>query len=153
MADIRRAIPEDIDTLVQFRCRLMEEIGHLPPDADVTELAEATEQYLTDHMLDQTFIAWVAEQEGRIIGTGGLVFLERPPSPDNLAGLEAYIMNMYTVPEWRGQGVATAILRTMVDHVKASPARRIWLHATEAGAPLYERYGFTCRTNVMEMMW
>ncbi|MBD2524509.1 GNAT family N-acetyltransferase [Nostoc sp. FACHB-133] len=32
----------------------------------------------------------------------------------NLSGLEAYILNVYTIPMWRGQGIATALLKEII---------------------------------------
>jgi GNAT superfamily N-acetyltransferase len=153
MTSIRRATAADVDALVWLRLRLLDEMGDIPPGADSDALAAAIEQYFTDQLLAQRFHAWVAEDEGRIVGTGGLVFLERPPSHDNLAGLDAYIMNIYTRPERRGGGIATAILRAMVEHARAADACRIWLHASEAGAAIYAREGFTVKRDVMELTW
>jgi GNAT superfamily N-acetyltransferase len=64
-------------------------------------------------------------------------------------------MNMYTVPEWRGRGVATALLREIIKFVKGTGARRIWLRATEEGRPVYEKAGFSPVTSYsyMELVW
>lgn len=83
----------------------------------------------------------------------GLLFFERPPTAGNLSGVDAYVMNMYTVPEWRGQGLAGALLRELIAHVRATPARRIWLHASAAGRPVYEAQGFVPKSSAMELVW
>ncbi len=68
-------------------------------------------------------------------------------------GLEAYIMNMYTLPEWRGQGVATALVQSILHYVQQTSARRIWLHTTEAGRHVYEQCGFVFSEGDMEITW
>jgi GNAT superfamily N-acetyltransferase len=62
-------------------------------------------------------------------------------------------MNMYTVPAWRGHGLASATLQEMITYAKRMGARRIWLHATPAGRPVYEKAGFVLRQSEMELTW
>jgi GNAT superfamily N-acetyltransferase len=91
-----------------------------------------------------------------MVATGGLIFFQKPPSERNLTGLEAYILNMYTVPAWRGQGIATRLLQTLITSAKQRQAHRIWMYATQDGRPLYERAGFVPKrrhTLEMELIW
>ncbi len=75
---------------------------------------------------------------------------DRPPDADNLAGLDAYLMNMYTAPAWRGRGLAARLVREASGFVRSTTARRIWLHATLAGGPVYRRAGFRPAASEME---
>src|SRR5439155_17015968 len=101
----------------------------------------------------ERFLAWVAEVEGGIVATSGLVMLEKPPSAGNPNGLEAYVMNMYTVPDWRGQGLATRLLAEVIAYAKRTPARRISLHSTDAGRTIYRRAGFVQSGSEMRLQW
>ncbi len=151
--NIREANLDDLEALVQLRLTLLREAGNLKSDTSTGTLAEAIRQYLTRTLPTGKFVAWVAEVNGEIIGTSGVVMFERPPVYGNLSGLEAYIMNIYTVPSWRGKGVAMALLREIISYVKKTDARRIWLHATEDGKRLYEKVGFVSTTDEMELIW
>lgn len=151
--NIRKANLDDLETLIQLRLALLREAGNLKSNASTGTLAEAIRQYLTRTLPTSKFLAWVAEADGEIIGTSGVVEFERPPVYGNLSGLEAYIMNIYTVPNWRGKGVAMALLREIISYVKKTDARRIWLHATEDGKRLYEKVGFVSTTDEMELIW
>jgi GNAT superfamily N-acetyltransferase len=51
-------------------------------------------------------------------------------------------MSMYTLPQWRGQGIAAAILQTILDHLRAQGVGMATLHASTSGRPIYEREGF-----------
>src|SRR6266568_2520433 len=139
MVHIRRATQDDLETLVQLRLDFLQEISGDTSDALRETLAGATRTYLADKMAKQEFLIWVAEVEGKIVGTSGLVIFERPPVSQNMSGREGYIMNMYTVPEQRGKGIATAILAELMRFVKGTGAQRVWLHATKDGRPLYEQ--------------
>lgn len=153
---IRRASLEDVEALVQLRLALQLESGHLTQDTMVTALKQATHQYLMEALPKETFIVWVAEAEGKIVASSGLIFFQKPPSENNLSGLEAYILNMYTLPPWRGQGIATRLLHELMQFVKQTRAHRIWMYATQDGKPIYEKVGFVRKTRhtlEMELLW
>ncbi len=154
MFKIRLATAEDLDTLVDIRLRFLREIGHLAEGGPADELAEVFRRYFMKKAPAGEFLAWVAEDEGgRVVATSGLTFFERPPNARNPAGLEAYLSNMYTLPEWRGRGIASALVAAAVEHVRHTPARRIWLEATAQGRRVYERAGFVASNTEMELVW
>lgn len=153
MHKIRLATLEDVETLVRLRVTFLEEVGNFGEGVDTRAVSEAFRNYLLRKLPAGEFLAWVAEEEGEIVATSGLVFFERPPNGTSPAGLEAYVMNMYTRPEWRGRGLATALLDAAILHVKRTDARRVWLHATDVGRPVYERAGFVASDTEMELVW
>mgnify|MGYP003391121235 FL=1 len=64
------------------------------------------------------------------------------PTFHNPTGEKAYIMNMYTLPEYRRQGIAYKTLDLLVAEAKKRNIKMISLEATEQGKPLYDKYGF-----------
>lgn len=148
---IRRATLDDLDALVHLRVALMREMGAVAA-AEEAPLAEAVRRYLLLELPAGRFLAWVAaDGSAAPVACGGLVFLQKPPSPQNHSGREAYIMNMYTEPTWRGHGLAASIFGAIVAHARAAGAGLIRLNATESGRPLYERAGFRASGTEMEM--
>lgn len=59
---------------------------------------------------------------------------------------------MYTVPEYRRQGIAFHTLDLLVKAAKEQGVSQIALEATDMGRPLYERYGFEKMEDEMEMV-
>lgn len=53
------------------------------------------------------------------------------------------IGRMAVVRDWRGRGVGTALLRTLVEHARARGLPELSLHAQRDAVPFYERHGFT----------
>jgi GNAT superfamily N-acetyltransferase len=153
MFTIRRATLDDLDEFIQLRLQLFRETGDLVSDEVPPDLLEATRTYLLANLPTNRFIAWIAEVEGILIGISGVVFLEKPPTRPNLSGKEAYVMNMYTVPEWRGKGVATALLQEILQFVKVNTIPRVWLRTTQDAKHLYEENGFTATKDEMEWLW
>ena len=73
------------------------------------------------------------------------------PTYHNPSGNKAYIMNMYTNPEYRRQGIAFETLRLLVEDAKSRGVNAISLEATDMGRPLYEKYGFIKMNDEMEL--
>ena len=149
----RRAGLDDVEALVRLRLALLREIGELQPGDDEPALAEAIRRYLAGALPGEACAGWVVTDGARIVAGGLLVFFYRPPSARNPAGVEAYVLSMYTEPAWRSRGLATAILRAMLGFAREGAARRIWLHATPEGRPVYERAGFVAGASDMELVW
>jgi|SRR5579883_3304432 len=148
---IRRASENDIATLAEMRIAFLKETASFFGREVSSELENATRDYLDAAIPTGDFIAWLAEADGQVVGTSGLVFFKRPPTPGSLAGLDAYILNMYTVPAWRGRGIAKSLLKETLDYVKTTPARRALLRATDAGRALYEKFGFAADDEFMSL--
>lgn len=150
---IRRATLGDVEALTSLRLALLREIGNIPDEARAATLVAATRHYLLRKLGTGEFIAWVADVSGQLVATSGLVFFERPPDAGNPAGLDAYLMNMYTVPDWRRRGLARALLDEAIQFTRRSTARRIWLRATEGGEPIYRQAGFVSASSDLELHW
>ncbi|MHC5762091.1 GNAT family N-acetyltransferase [Nostoc sp.] len=52
----------------------------------------------------------------------------------------------------RGQGIATALLKEIISFVRATEAKRLWLHTTEDGKGIYEKLGFVSTSKEMEIV-
>lgn len=147
---IRLATAADLDALLTLRIAMFRELAKVPDDDPLTDFIEATRLYLARALPRGEFLAFVAEAEGRIVATSGLVFFQRAPIRRNLSGREAYILNMYTVPAWRGQGIAQALVEWIVEYVRTeTEAKHVFLHAAPSARPVYERAGFTALDDAM----
>ena len=121
-----------------MQAELMEAGRGLDPDSVV----DANRDYFRRKLPGGEFVAFIAEEEGRIVATSGMLVYEAPPTPGNPAGIEGYIMNMYTLPAFRSRGLATHLVDSLVEHARSLGSRRVWLRASDSGAPVYARYGF-----------
>ena len=96
-------------------------------------------------------IPYLAAFRRAMFASMGVVIQRMPPSPRNMDGRQAYIMNIYTLPEWRHHGMATAIMQAILDYLHGLGVPVATLHATDAGRPIYQRFGFA-PTNEMRLM-
>ena len=119
-----------------------------PSDRTATETAN--EQFFRQHLNSPLSKSWIAELNGEVVAVGTLAFFLRPPYPQNLEGNEAYLLNMFTLPAYRKRGAAGAILEAAMEYAASNGYKKVWLHATEAGRPLYAKAGFELASTYME---
>ena len=141
MITIRRATIDDLNNLIQLRTALFQEMGILSEKSDEKSFQKACHDYFSQFIASKEFLSWVAENNGKIIATSGLVFLQKPPDPRNNTGKEAYIMNMFTLPEWRNQGIATKLMEETIAFIKKKGINLLRLHTTEIARSTYEKIG------------
>ncbi len=73
------------------------------------------------------------------------------PTYHNPSGEKAYIMNMYTHPEYWRRGIARKLLDLLVQEARDRGVTAISLEAAAMGRPLYEAYGFVSMKREMEL--
>ena len=145
---VRTANPADLDAILDMRMALFEESGDRMSPTERKEVLHANETYFNCRSND--YRTWVAVEDEQVVGVGTLAFFFRPPYPGNLAGKEAYLLNMYTRPKHRGRGIAKAVLNEALTYAKEGGFGKVWLHATAAGRPIYEANGFSPVASYME---
>jgi len=65
---------------------------------------------------------------------------------------DAYIQDMFVLPQWRRKGVASAVLRKLLACLKKDRLRWVGLIAEKNAAPLYRARGFRPMKNFMPML-
>jgi RimJ/RimL family protein N-acetyltransferase len=81
----------------------------------------------------------VALMDGRVVGWCDIVPVDRPTRA------HTGVLGVAVLPEFRGQGIGTALVRDCLDMARAVGLTRIELTVREHNArviPLYERFGF-----------
>lgn len=151
MISYRKATFEDIGELVRLRSDFAKEVQKITDNSRDRVFIETLTDYFKNTMPDDSFIAWVATDENRIVGTSGLCFYKLPPSYRNLTGNMAYIMNMYTLPNYRNKGIAKVLFEKIIMEAKQKGYKKISLHATEMGRPIYSKFGFKGIDTEMEL--
>ena len=141
MFSIRRATTEDVEEIVKLRVAFLREVQPETSKSDDVIL-ELTRRYVTDKLPTDEYLVWLAEVEEHIVGISSLVFYHRPPTLLNMSSQYAHILNVYTLPEWRRRGIATALLHEIIKYAKTSSIKRISLNASDMGRSVYEKLEF-----------
>src|ERR1043165_8273276 len=102
MPQYRKATIADIPDLVQLRIALLTDVMRHLGETDIT--AELT-KYFTEQMPTGNYICWVATDGPAIVSTAGICFYKFPPNFVATTGERAYILNVYTLPQYRRRGL------------------------------------------------
>lgn len=147
----KKASLEDLEILTETRICVLRAANKLTDDVDMTEVKKQSYAYYKKALNDDTHVAYLVFDGDAFIGAGGVSFFQVMPTFHNPTGWKAYIMNMYTDPDYRRQGIAYKMLDLLVAEAKERGIASISLEATDAGRPLYEKYGFVEMHEEMEL--
>jgi GNAT superfamily N-acetyltransferase len=136
----RRATPDDVGSLTTLRLAFLAEISGA--NASDPALHAAIAEYFSHSIPANNFTAFLAIADTKIIASSGMTYHHHPPSNKNPTGREAYIMNMYTLPAYRGRGIATRLLQMVVDEARQNNCGKISLHVIPGARSIYAAAGF-----------
>ncbi|MDH5460150.1 MAG: GNAT family N-acetyltransferase [Candidatus Bathyarchaeota archaeon] len=139
----RRAHIDDIEVLIDYRVRFLNELFNHPEDDETEILRKTLREYFSKAIPSNDFIGWLAEYNGKIIGTGGMVVWQMPAKYGGLeSGKLGYILNLYTISEARRKGICTRLLNELIKEAKSLGLKYLHLHASEDGISIYKKAGF-----------
>jgi GNAT superfamily N-acetyltransferase len=119
-------------------------------EADLDAMVASARPFVEAALRDGSYRAWLIEVDGNVVAGGGVAIVPYQPTPLDAAPQRAYILNMYTEPAYRRQGMARRILEAIVLWCREQGLKAILLHASDAGRPLYKQMGFE-PTNEMRL--
>ncbi|HEX4489128.1 MAG TPA: GNAT family N-acetyltransferase [Terriglobales bacterium] len=138
---IREARVEDIPQVVRHRIGMYEAMEVGDPESR-EEMATASAKILPQAIRDGSFRGWLAEVDGKVVAGGGLFVTSWLSHPGDLICRKATVLNVYTDPEYRRQGIARKLMEVIVEWCRKEGFANLFLHASHEGRPLYEGLGF-----------
>jgi GNAT superfamily N-acetyltransferase len=108
----RRARLDDIEILVDYRIRLLNEVFNHQKDEETETLKKELQ-------------VW-----------------QLPPWYDCKSGRLGYIFNMYTIPEARRKGVCTRLLSELIKEAELSGLTYLHVYSSDDSISIYRKAGF-----------
>jgi GNAT superfamily N-acetyltransferase len=144
--NLREATSEDIPILTLHHRKMFEEILQskgMSMDAGAGDAMEsAYRAKLSGELASGECKSWVIEMEKAIVASGAISIVKMVPTPFDISCRMAYVHSMYTEKEQRGCGCASRIVRQAIEYCKGHGIKRMFLNASDAGRPVYEKIGF-----------
>jgi GNAT superfamily N-acetyltransferase len=109
---------------------------------NVNEIEDNLIRYFDEHILKNDFIGMVCEIDNEVVAAEFLIINERPSSPKFVNGKLGVLMNVFTYPDYRKQGIATKLIGKILEEADKENVSVIDLNATKEGENLYKRMGF-----------
>jgi GNAT superfamily N-acetyltransferase len=153
---IRVAKEEDIPWLARHHRQMFEEIQEsnatVPDPGVMTLLEKESAAKLAREFKSGTCISWVAVDGDRVVASGAVSILQYVPVPHDLSCQVAFLHSVYTEKEYRHQHHAFNITHEAADYCRNRGIKRLYLFASNAGTPVYEKTGFVPVPNMMLLL-
>ena len=146
MITYEKLTPDRVDQFIKIRINQLREEG-ATQDID---LVPALQDYYKRHMADGTFVSWLAIDDGEIVGTSGMSFVEKPPYFSCPSGRLGLLSSMYTDPGHRRMGIAKELLSRVVEEARNYGCGCVQITASDMGVLLYTDFGFVKNGNFMQ---
>jgi len=140
-----------LEKLVETRIEVLRAANKLDASVDMSKVELESRLYYQKALSEGSHVAVLVYDGGRFVGAGGVSFYTVMPTFHNPSGRKAYIMNMYTKPEYRRKGIAYHTLDMLIEAAREKGITHITLEATDMGRPLYEKYGFLKMEDEMQL--
>ena len=147
----RKATIVDLEILTETRIEVLRAANQLNNDVDMSNVKKQSFEYYQNSLKNGSHVAYLIFDDETFVGAGGISYFQVMPTYHNPTGKKAYIMNMYTKPEYRRKGIASKTLDLLVTDAKSKGITAISLEATEMGRALYTKYGFIKMNHEMEL--
>lgn len=153
MPTLRYATSADAALITGHRHQMFAD-NHFTTEQALLEADAEFEPWVRQRLEDGRYLGLLLEDaihEGatRVIAGAGIFFADFPPHWIDPQPVRAYVLNVYTLPEARSQGLATLLMQAVLTECRRRDIPTIVLHASPFGRPVYERLGFAPSDEMM----
>lgn len=141
---VRKATPQDIPQLAELRWDFRAEHDRIGDLALKAEFITACSRFLVNALDSGRWTVWVTDLDGLILCNIYVEQVDKMPRPGRLAGSLGYVTNVYTRPEWRRQGIGSALLRQVQKWAREETGLELLvLWSAHDSVEFYRRAGFS----------
>ncbi len=133
----------EVELLTKYRMAYLTEMQGEKSEEYQKKLSEELNIYFKEALAEKRFFAFMALLDNEILSFGGMVIKKIPGDFNQSSYLEGDILNMYTVPHARRQGISAMILQRLIDEARSRGMTKISLHTSKDGEKLYRKFGFS----------
>jgi len=140
---IREIGPAEVELLTNYRLAYLTELQGEQSDEYQQKLRDELNAYFTEALAEKRFFAYLAELKGEILSFGAMVIKKIPGDLNQSSYLEGDILNMFTIPVARRNGISAMILQRLINEARNRGISKISLHTSKDGEKLYRKFGFS----------
>jgi len=132
----------DMDLFIKLRLDFINEFHKNIDETEKDKLKTSLKDYFERHINADDFIGLVCEYNGAVISAAYLIIGEWPANRTFINGKIATLLNVYTYPEYRKNGIAANLINKIIEEAKKQNISIINLLATQDGENVYKKLGF-----------
>ena len=139
--EVAMATMKDIEQLVEMRIAYLKEDKKDMSEEQLMTIIGQLPTFFKNH-LGNDLLGFIVNSGQEILSTALLLIIHKPANPSFPTGKIGEVLNVYTRPEYRHQGMARKIMKNLIEYAKEQQLDYVELSATEDGYPLYKALGF-----------
>lgn len=139
---IRLASPDDIDELIEMRRQFTFEDGDRGEEAVRPEYEAECRAFLEDALASGRWHIWVALSGPKIVSHAFVALVDKVPRPVREKRRIAYLTNVYTRPDFRGQGTGGRLIRRAQRAAHEAGVELMVVWPSDESIAFYRREGF-----------
>ncbi len=140
---IREIGLDEVELLTNYRIAYLTELQGEQSEEYQQKLILELNAYFKEALTENRFFAYLAELKGEILSFGALVIKKIPGDFNQSSYLEGDILNMFTIPGARRNGISAMILQQLINEAHNRGISKISLHTSKDGEKLYRKFGFS----------
>jgi ribosomal protein S18 acetylase RimI-like enzyme len=149
MLTTRAATAADAALIATHRKAMFAAMGGFE-EAALETVRQNAEPWTKHMILAGKYAGWITSDGERPVASAGLLVLDWPPHPLDPAGEHrGYMLNVFTEQEYRGRGLARALVELCLAEAKRRGIRIVALHSSDAGRPIYDGLGFKASNEML----
>jgi GNAT superfamily N-acetyltransferase len=141
MHTLRLLTVQDALVIAHHRRQMFLDMGK-PDDEKMVAMLETFKPWVRSAIARGVYTGFLAEVEGRVVAGLGVMLREYAPRLGDSSCAGGYILNIYTEPAHRNQGLAGRLVERALEECRARGIQMVTLHASEMGQSLYQKLGF-----------
>ncbi|WP_327634857.1 GNAT family N-acetyltransferase [Kribbella sp. NBC_00482] len=96
-------------------------------------------------------VAYVARlDQPEIVGMAWVALVPRVPRPGATSRMSADIQSVFVMPDARGRGIGSALVKAASEHAMGAGALHVTVHSGRKAVPVYERLGFESSRQLLQ---
>jgi ribosomal protein S18 acetylase RimI-like enzyme len=140
---LRRATVQDARTIAKHRRSMFDDMGY-HDQVTLDSMMAKFLPWVETRIASGDYLAWLAVTKDDLVVAGtGLWLMDWPPHVVGMGSRRGNILNVYTEPGFRRQGLARSLMQAALDWCKVHKIDLVILHASAEGRALYESLGFS----------
>lgn len=149
---IRKAELKDIERLIKMRWDFTVEydVSGKINESEYIHFQKECETFLVNAINGQRWIIWVAETNGEIVSHIYLELIQKVPRPGRITNPFVYMTNVYTVEEYRGNGIGSRLISHVNSWTMEMKYEFIMVWPSEESIEFYKSNGYKNCNNPLE---
>lgn len=150
---VRLAMDKDFDQLIKMRWDFTNEYNeNQVADEHYAAFAEECRTFLEQALDSGKWFVWVADLDGQVCSHVYLELIDKVPRPGRKTNPFVYMTNVYTLPEFRGKGIGSQLLKEIEAWSRREDHEFLIVWPSNWSIEFYERNGYQLCKEPMELM-